>query len=115
HDGPPRSVIKSGHVGFFSPDTSVIASAGCGGESEEGVSAGAPAASGPLQVGERDDGVIAVGLRAGVLAAVPVAALGAESAHGGGVAAGVCGGGGAGAGPGRPPPPGPGVFVRGAG
>jgi hypothetical protein len=67
-------VIKSGNVGFFSPNTSVIASAGCGGESEEGVSGGAPATTGPLQIGERDDGLVAARCGKRLLAACSVPA-----------------------------------------
>ncbi len=60
-----------------------------GGEGEEGVAGGLPAASGPLHLGVGDDGCVRVAVVSGVwvLAAVPVAAGGAEGAHGGGVAA----------------------------
>jgi len=59
---------------FFASDTSVLAGTGGGRQGEQGVAAGAPAAPGPLQVGEGDDGLVAVVLADRVLAAFPVAA-----------------------------------------
>ena len=52
----------------------MLAGTGGGRQGEQGVAAGAPAAPGPLQVGEGDDGLVAVVLADRVLAAFPVAA-----------------------------------------
>src|SRR5215469_6144361 len=65
----------------------VLAGAGGGRQSEQRVSGAAPAAPGPLQVGEGDDGLVAVVLADRVLTPFPVPASGAERSHGGGVAA----------------------------
>src|SRR5215469_10749426 len=65
----------------------VLAGAGGGRQGEQCVSGAAPAAPGPLQVGEGDDGLVAVALPEGMLAAFPVPAGCSERAHGGGVAA----------------------------
>jgi 8-oxo-dGTP pyrophosphatase MutT (NUDIX family) len=69
----------------------MVASSCGGGEGEEGVSVGVPAPSGPLQVRISDHGLVRVERSVGVLAAVPVAAGGAERAHSGGLAAGLGG------------------------
>jgi hypothetical protein len=65
----------------------VFSGAGGGGHGEQGVSAGAPASSGPGQVGVPDHGLVAAVGGVGLLAAVPVAAGGAQRAHRCGVAA----------------------------
>ena len=72
---------------FVTRNASVLSGSGGGGQGQECVAAGAPASSGPFEVGLGDDSrVVAVtGVR--VLAALPVAPGGAQCAHGGGVAA----------------------------
>src|SRR5262245_11882741 len=77
----------SSGLGFVACGAGVVAGSGGGGEGEEGVAGGAPASASPLQVGERDDRLVALVLAEGVLAAFPVPAGCVEGAHGGGVVA----------------------------
>src|SRR5262249_55793155 len=87
HGGSPSSESGSCSTDLFSGDAPVLAGSGSCRQREQGVSGGAPAAPGPLQMGVRDDALVGVVSGEGVLAAPPVPAGSAKDAHGGGVAA----------------------------
>src|ERR1022692_3159860 len=72
---------------LFASNSPVLTGSGSCRECKERVSAGAPSSSGPFQVGECENGLVALLAGQGMLASLPVAARGAEGAHGGRVAA----------------------------